>query len=532
MKLAYKVIADWPPNAWIIRLTPGADVAEVHCGGKVERADAWFCEATWDGPFSDGAFDETDIVAGSGVRVRAGQLVLVSSGSTVDRLQFATSQGTTLVSNSLACLLAECSATVDCSYPFYVRDFNSIVRGIDHYKGSLSTDRGEIEFVYFRNMIWDGERITIVDKPRPQRAFTDFEAYESFLRSSLQKTIDNMGDAHRTHTYTPLGTLSTGYDSTTVTALAAPLGLQEVICFARDHKRDLGSEIAHYFGVRPIETHVDAWRALEFPEVPFIAGNAYGEEVHYAALSDRLAGRVVLTGYHGDKVWDKNLAYLTPDIRRGDISGLALTEFRLWAGFVNCAIPFWGVRQLAEINRISRSAEMRPWDVGGDYTRPICRRIVESFGVPRAAFGSSKSFASRWFVQNEDDLTPASRDNALKFIKPNAGRFWRRMRPSPALLQRFDHIVMAMLIAISGAIIRVPGVYRLGVNKWPLVRNLIAIRVPNPPYAPTLFGLRAYYFPWAMARAKQRYEVDAYAASPEIEFDATSPDIARGVRGV
>src|SRR6185436_12194304 len=69
---------------------------------------------------------------------------------------------------------------------------------------------------------------------------------------------------------------------------------------------------------------------------------------------------------------------------------LALTEYRLWAGFINCAVPFWGVRQIRDIHAISNSEELRPWDVGGHYSRPICRRIAEEAGIPRHAFGMRK----------------------------------------------------------------------------------------------------------------------------------------------
>jgi hypothetical protein len=67
-----------------------------------------------------------------------------------------------------------------------------------------------------------------------------------------------------------------------------------------------------------------------------------------------------------------------------------MTEFRLSAGFINCAVPFWGARHIHQVVAISRHPSMKPWDVPGDYSRPICRRIIESAGVPRAAFGRKK----------------------------------------------------------------------------------------------------------------------------------------------
>ena len=44
--------------------------------------------------------------------------------------------------------------------------------------------------------------------------------------------------------------------------------------------------------------------------------------------------RVLMTGYHGDKVWAMESKDVSPAIVRGDPSGLGLTEYRLQAGFL------------------------------------------------------------------------------------------------------------------------------------------------------------------------------------------------------
>ena len=48
----------------------------------------WFCEAIWDGIYSEGNLDQTDLIFGSGARCRADRITFVSSGATIDRLQF------------------------------------------------------------------------------------------------------------------------------------------------------------------------------------------------------------------------------------------------------------------------------------------------------------------------------------------------------------------------------------------------------------------------------------------------------------
>jgi hypothetical protein len=135
------------------------------------------------------------------------------------------------------------------------------------------------------------------------------------------------------------------------------------------------------------------------PEVPFLTADGYAEDRFFLSAEPHLRGKVMLTGFHGDKIWGKSpygRDSLTPhpEIKRGDCSGLTMTEFRLSAGFIHCAVPFWGARQIHDVVAISRRADMKPWDVPGDYSRPICRRIVETAGVPREAFGVKKKAGS------------------------------------------------------------------------------------------------------------------------------------------
>jgi hypothetical protein len=123
MELVYEPIAGWPPLAWIAACDRASGQVRVRHGPSVETRDDWFCEAVWAGEFGEGDFDRTDLIVGSGARLRDGRLVFVSSGTTVDRLQsMETSEGV-LVSNSLPCLMEAADATVDPTYPNYYERF-------------------------------------------------------------------------------------------------------------------------------------------------------------------------------------------------------------------------------------------------------------------------------------------------------------------------------------------------------------------------------------------------------------------------
>lgn len=489
----------WPSLAWEAICRPGASEILVRHGERVETGDDWFCEAAWAGDFMQGDFDRTDIVAGTGGRIRDDKVVFVSSGSTIDRLQTLVDGGGFRVSNSLACLAASGLVELDPCYPRYYEDFRSIVGGLTQVKRRVHTLKGRLELCYFDNLVWAGDASlpSIEAKPDPVRDFTSFESYEAFLMETMAAIAANARDPARRFRYDLLGTLSTGYDSTTVATIAAKAaGLSEVMTFTRGRggSDDSGEAIAACLGLRCIAMDRGSWRSLECPEIPFLSSNAYGEETHYAAFEPLLSGRVLFTGYHGDKVWAKDTKSLGPDIVRGDPTGLALSEYRLHAGFLNCPVPFWGVRQIRDIHALSNAPELAAWDVPGDYSRPICRRIVESAGVPRDLFGQRKNAASVVFWNpREEFLTPAAMADYRSWLGRQSRRFIRAYQLPPHYLARVDGLKQKLLRLIdrlpSGAAGRIkglPGAWRLTRSKSPLFRHLFA---------------------WAVEKAARRYRV-------------------------
>lgn len=512
----YKKILTWPPLAWVAKISDDSQIVNVLSGSEVYVELDWFCEAIWDGDFISGDFDRTDIIAGSGARIRKDQLIFVSSGSTVDRLQYLRIGNDTWISNSLACLLSETDAEINLTYSHYMRDFNSIITGLKNYVSVIHTSKGEIHLVYFDNITVNHAGIEIVPKPFPKRDFSSFNTYHSFLSKALKRIHCNMSDNKRAVQLSFIGTLSTGYDSSMVTALAKKLGvMSEVICFKRPDGRDFGGANAMSMGLKVNTVDVSAWRNYVSPEILFIAGNAFGEEVHFKATEDSLSHKVLLTGYHGDKVWEKELSYTGSDIKRGDISGLALTEFRLSAGFINCPIPFWGVRQVSDINRISNSDQMKKWDVGGDYNRPICRRIVEDTGLGRGSFGIKKSFASRWIMSRQDNFSKTGEFGLLKYLKNHNKKFLKHGKIPPDWFPVAVTFLNEMLWTTSGLLNRLPGLNKLGIKHWWLVRNIVALREPNPPHPPLIIGPERYSFPWAIEGAKHLYRTSESSAKFE-----------------
>ena len=473
IQLRFTHVFGWPALAWVAQCS-NTEVVLAH-GSRVETAQNWFAEAVWPGPFGDGDFDQTDLVFGSGGRVSGGTVTFVSSGSTVDRLVSFHAGKHVYVSNSLVALCATLNLSVDPLSDEYYSSFRSIVDGLQKYKHLLQTTQGPLRLTYFHNLRWDGHSLQVIEKPFGDRTFDTFKEYREFLETSLIAINRNMMDPLRKWPYLPLGTLSAGYDSPTVAVLAREMGNTQVLTFqqGRQGLSDSGETIAARLGLHSIVLDRTAWRQDPFSVVPFLAADAYGEEAHFVAARCHLQGRVLLTGHNGGKVWDAVAHDLTPDIVRKDPSGLALTEWRLWVGFIHCPVSFFGVRNIEHIHRISTSEEMKPWSVGGDYDRPICRRIIEDAGVERGLFARAKNAtAVVLWNPNEGFLPEESMQDYTRWLRHHAPG-WLRRRMLPPSWRAQAHNVISHL----------PGGWRV------------------------FDGHRFFYhlFPWALETAKRRY---------------------------
>ena len=501
MQFRLQAVPEWPQLAWVARLVPGEHEIRVWHGRRVEARGPALFEAVWAGDLVDADFDRTDLVFGSGIRLRDGSATFVSSGTVVDRLQSAETASATWVSNSLACLLRHVDGAVDPTDPGYYAFFGSVCDGLDTYRRELATSAGPVRLTYFNNLRWDGQSLTAVEKPHSVDGFRSFDDYRGFLRETVREIAANLADPRRRFPYEMLGTLSSGYDSSAVATLGAEAGMTEAITFHHVHagRADCGHDVAKALGVRLDVIDRDAWRAADdLPEVPFISVDNKGSDVFFRGARDHLAGKVLMTGYHGDKVWDMHPKCIGANIVRGDRSGLSLSEFRLSAGFINWAVPFMGVRHHADLCAISNSDEMKAWDVGGDYTRPICRRIVEEAGVARDAFGCAKAATGILFRNARSALSDSGTADFHAWLRQHANAFVRRGQVPP-------HLAQAALAPVEWAARR--GGWALYNRTGWLPRPLASIRSVSRRVA--RFGerehLTKHMFPWAIDRAKRQY---------------------------
>jgi hypothetical protein len=339
-----------------------------------------------------------------------------------------------------------------------------------------------------------------VPKPSADVHFPAFARYRDFLSDALGRIAENMRAPQRARSVRWLGTISSGYDSATAATLARPHGLVDAISFGRASTGDLdsGEVIADTLGIRLSILSRESWRAGAQSEVPFVAADAKGEDVYFLAAQDDLDGRVLLTGFHGDRVWDRRAHPDAGDVARGDQSGLSLSEYRLWAGFIHFPLPFAGVRQSAEITAISRSPEMAPWHTGGNYSRPICQRVLEEAGVPRRAFGQWKKTASVLFFTHDQLLSPASQADHHAWLESHLAEWRARGMSPPGTIPTEPGRWYAPGRAVARFL---EGIARLAPRRLWWMRSA-AQRIANVGGRERLFR---YLFPWAMEHATRRY---------------------------
>ena len=211
--------------------------------------------------------------------------------------------------------------------------------------------------------------------------------------------------------YRPLATCSTGYDSACAAALAARLGCREAVTLknSRGGQSDSGKLLGELLGLRVHEFERPEAVEGAFEEVAdFLATGMGGENYCYQGFAPLLRGRVLLTGFHGDKIWEWRIKPNTV-LARGDVSGSSLQEFRLWKDFIHIPVPMIGARRHPEIAAISHASEMSAYQLHNDYDRPIPRRVLEEAGVPRALFGQRKKAASLPLFLDRRLLSPATR---------------------------------------------------------------------------------------------------------------------------
>jgi hypothetical protein len=445
--IAFREAPSAPCQAWLAKLRDGK--LECVSGAGVRRGPDWFFEGGWAYTDHPHSLSRSGVYLGSGAVWDGTVLSLIAPSHTADAVYVVTTHDAIFASNSLPFSLAGAGIT---DFPIsQIDEIGSITKGLDRYSREIfRAPRFRVH--RFCNAIVEcrqGEEPIELPQEADVSRITSFEAYHEYLLFVIRQACRTYGSAGIT-VY-----LSSGYDSTACAALASQIG-DDCIAISVDMARtgiaDDGALSAHALGLRiatlkranRIKNHAghehmtadDLERLSEF----YIGMNICEECL--SAPPELLAGRTILTGFHGDKIWDPSVQPST-ELKRGDISGASMGEFRLRVGFLHIPVPMLAFRAHPMLKSIGLSDEMRPWRIGRPlrlgflrimvpelrikthpllqtawvprrvqrwrnrptYDRPIPRRIAEEAGVPRGAFGQKKLAAASLAI-NLGEIAP------------------------------------------------------------------------------------------------------------------------------
>ena len=372
---------------------------------------------------------------GSGVVRKARGYLCVPPTHTLDGLYLVVpNSGGTTVTNSLVWALRTAGVTAADSPRFtgMMASLRTSTQGILGYKRLILTKPAVsvLQMLYSPFALTDSRYAErSVAFPAPERL--DFAGYKAQLLEVIRATL-----AYSPRFTRLLSTCSSGYDSPACTALAKEVGVERALTVAtgRGGKDDSGATPAKEMGV-PVEVYERPGEGLErFSErvkdwfidlesmseaggedySEFVATFANHGDVFFKPFEGRLPGSVLLTGFHG-AIWDY-MSHTGPWVRRGDTSGCGLNEYRLRVGFVHLPLPYVAARSARAIERLSQSAEMRPWNFGNPYNRPIPRRLGEEAGAARESFGIRKKAANVMVECRTETLADAYEQVAARYM--------------------------------------------------------------------------------------------------------------------
>jgi hypothetical protein len=396
-----------PKLAWVAEVDRTSGIVTLLHGPLVEVRQNFFIEGVWNGPFQNGDFGESDCVFGTGGILDDESIRFVTSASTTDYLYYDEDGGQVTVSNSLPLLLAYIRYRLDPRCPDYPLICDSILDGINDYRRDIPTKGGKVRRLMYRNLDVSREKISESEKRMPPR-FACFEDYRDYLRDNYALIAANARDCARTQSLEILSTQSKGYDSTAVNAIASAYGIDKVFTVSKAKSNfylahnddgklpdDDGGEICKSLGLTCIRINRRAF-AEEFDhEYLYYCALHHNQDVNLKEISKHVSKvSLLLTGTLGEIWYPKGFlgkrAFLDSELRRCDLGGHGMAEFRLVVGFIHLPLPYIGARRKQDIVDITMLSDMDPWRLGTSYDRPIPRRIAEEAGIPRHAFGQSK----------------------------------------------------------------------------------------------------------------------------------------------
>jgi hypothetical protein len=485
-----------PALAWAAERERRGGAVVLRFGSAVEPDADGLVAGAWAGRFAERGMASASTSIGTGLRRVGARLLGLVGTATVTPIHVLRTGDRLVLANSLSLALAVGEDELLPHYAFYPQDLYTFALGSDRYRRTIPTRRGRLGVYYASVEVDAAGRVRAMAPPDPP-TFDDFASYRAMLVGEIAAVLANAADPARRRRYQPIVSLSAGYDSPAAAVLAKEAGCADAITFPqpvdqRESDEDGGAEIGKRLGLAVTTRPTFGYRRRsDLPEAEFLAASCGGGQVYLAGTESLLAGRVVISGGGGDTIWHREFGLHRRPHFPHYLGGYSATDFYLRLPAFDLSVPAIASTRWAEIGRLSRSAEMRPWSLGGTYDRPIARRILEEAGLPRGSFAERK----RQITPVYDSASRRSPPIDAMLSATSAGEFhrWFAARaPLRPLAARCHRLLVDTVgrIVWSGKFHRL--LWRFGASWPPFPARFWHLRVP--------MRLNAFVFNWAVER--------------------------------
>ena len=317
-----------------------------------------------------------------------------------------------------------------------------------------------------------------------------FSDYRERIGKAFHGITQNATNSSRKVSYGLVTTVSKGYDAPCCAVIAKECGCDTAVTFEAKGKytEDSGVEIAKRLGYGHIVER-DAEEYLhrtDLPEAEQIASGEIGSDLCFVAFDDLFKNRLVFTGDRGDSVWAKENPICNDEFEFTDmLSHIGMGERRLWLGYISVPVPLFGASAWTSIQRIAQSDEMNQWSIGGNYDRPIPRRICEEAGLERTSFGIKKhgagfTYRYDWGGRAKSRMSTTAANSFTEYLVKNK-------KFHPKQLFKYFWSVKELYLRKIGIKVKTSKT----TTEYSQIANATAVR---------------YLFPWAGGIIQERYK--------------------------
>lgn len=487
----YITINNLPRLSWLADADKKSGKVKVFCGKAVECFPEFFVAGVWDGEFLKADFDTSDAFYGTGAKIFGETLDFVTPSHALARIQSFEEEHRLCVSNSLPFLASYCALSLDPGQDQYESYFCSILDGLKKYKEYVPLkEKKQIRQVFVGKLVLYGNGKTEVVHRQPIERFTSFDDYYSRLFASFEAVRDNAMSPSRKEHYGMVTTISSGYDSTCSAVIAKKLGCDSAFSISGgQYDIDSGVDIASNLGYSRItKRNKSIYRdKIGLIDAEYVSSGEFGT-LQFSIFEEDFSENLVFLGSRGS-YWEKDLN-MTEDFEMDNYfyyeTEISWTENALKNGYITLPLPAFGASVCESIKDVTNSEEMEPWTLHNSYDKPIPRRIVETAGISRKAFGQKKYGGG--FYMGYDTLKSLkrkmSKEGYAAFLEYH--KLFRHTKPLRRLYHGFRYHLAVMPILLK----------KLGL-KWKI--HCKALRISNP-YAPSEL------FFWSMDVMKNRYK--------------------------